>query len=347
MPAQQHWTLAMASIKDVARLAEVSTATVSRYINDPELVKKGTREKVQAAIKATGYSLNTLARNFRRGKSGIIFVVLPSIGDPFFSGVMSGLMKAAKQHKYSIVIREAKLDSLSAEQYNDMIISKQADGIILLASVYPFSDNFAKEQACDQPIVLGCESVSSELNSFPNVRIDNYAAAKDATEHLITLGHKRVAFIYGDKSSTLTQDRERGFRDAMQEAGLQVPNYYLEEGGLSIGGARLATTRLLAQVEKPTAIFCANDEMAIGCMHEVKTAKLRIPEDISIIGFDDIRYAEVQDPPLTTIAQPTELIGKRVLLRLIDAIEGKDTAAKTEIIPHQLIMRKSTAKATS
>lgn len=333
----------MASIQDVAKIAGVSIATVSRYLNNPDQVKNATREKVQKAITSTGYSPNTLARNFRRGKSGIVLVVVPSIADPFFEGVMKGIMQVADELQLSIFIRETRQNTLTADEYSNMIFSKQADGIVLLASLCPFTPPSGNAAQKTQPIIVSCESVLPETASFPSVRIDNVAAAKEATDYLINLGHKRIGFIYGSHTFTLTLDRERGYQRAMKQAKLEVEDGWVVEGGLTLDGARKATRKLLNHPNPPTAIFCANDEMAMGTLHEIKSARLKIPQDISVVGFDDIRYAEILDPPLTTISQPAEEIGERTMHRLYKAIEGRDIGTGEEIVPHKLVVRRSTA----
>ena len=180
----------------------------------------------------------------------------------------------------------------------------------------------------------------------PSVHIDNVAAASEATDYLIAQGHRRIGMIYGLESSLLTKDRERGYRAAMQKANLPIEDGWVAEGQLSIDGARAATRKLLEHAQRPTAIFCATDEMAIGCLHEIKAAGLAVPADISIMGFDDIRYAEVTDPPLTTIGQPAEEIGERVMYRLCRRIEeGRSNGNnEPEIVPHKLVVRQSVGK---
>ncbi|WP_299597295.1 LacI family DNA-binding transcriptional regulator [uncultured Microbulbifer sp.] len=335
------------SIKKVAKLAGVSTATVSRYLNSPEQVKEKTRNKVQAAIRETGYAPNSLARNFRRGKTSLIVVVLPAVGDPFLDKVMRGIWRVADEQGYSILIRDTQANSHEFDEYTDLVFSKQADGILLLASISPFDEaasNRDNERA-HPPLVLGLESVSAELSHFPSVRVDNIAAAMDGTDYLIQLGHQRIGFIAGKRDSLLTKDREKGYRKAMRQAKLAVSNDWIVEGEQTIDGARRATRRLLDLEQRPTAIFCANDEMALGAMHEIKNAGLKVPRDISVIGFDDIRYAEIADPPLTTISQPAEEIGERSMRRLCQAIDGSDGDSAPEMLPHNLIVRKSTGKA--
>jgi LacI family repressor for deo operon, udp, cdd, tsx, nupC, and nupG len=337
--------LTQVSIKDVARIAGVSIATVSRCINDPERVREQTRNRVQDAILKTGYSPNTLAQSFRRGKTHVIMVVLPSVGDPFFTDVMRGIRSVASKHGYSLLINETQFNTMTEDEIGAMVVSRLADGIVLLASMSPFGTRILSSRSRRAlPIVIGCETISPELTDFPGIHIDNVAAAGDATRYLLSFGHRKIAFISGQEQSLLTRDREIGYRDAMKDAGQPVESGWIVQGGMTIEGAIEATRALLDHADRPTAIFCANDEMAMGCVHEIKSAGLRIPEDISVVGFDDIRYAEILDPPLTTISQPAEEIGERVVRRLLREIEeGRGRNAEPEIVPHELIVRRSVA----
>ncbi|MEH6593662.1 MAG: LacI family DNA-binding transcriptional regulator [Halioglobus sp.] len=333
----------MASIKDVAKLAGVSIATVSRYMADPDSIREKNRQGVAQAIATTGYAPNTLAQNFRRGKTSLVLVILPDIGDPFFTDIMEGISRVAKELKYSILIRETGMNTLSWDDYSAMILSKQADGIILLASICPFTPAADRPEGAQQvPIVLSCENVTPELGQFPSVRIDNVRAARDATNHLLALGHENIAFISGLATSTLTADREEGYRQAIRQANPKNPAGRVVEGGLCLDGARRATRELLSDKHPPTAIFCSNDEMAMGSIHEIKAANLRVPEDISVIGFDGIRYAEIMDPPLTTIVQPAREIGEKTMRRLARSIAGENIGSGVEIVPHELKVRSST-----
>ena len=327
----------------------MSIATVSRCINSPDKVREQTRGRVEAAILETGYSPNTLAQSFRRGRTNRVMVVLPAIGDPFFTSVMHGIQRAAKAKGYSVIIVETQFNTMTADEVGAMLVSKQTDGIILLASTSPFGTEIQSARSRQRlPIVIGCETIAPELAGFPSVHIDNVAAASEATAYLIGRGHRRIAMISGQRSSLLTRDREMGYRDAMRESGLGIEDGWVVEGSMNLDGAIRATCELLDHASRPTAIFCANDEMAIGSLHAIKSAGLSVPGHISVMGFDDIRYAEVVDPPLTTIAQPTEEIGERALCRLYREIESgpgePDTAP--EIVPHKLIVRQSVAAPT-
>jgi LacI family repressor for deo operon, udp, cdd, tsx, nupC, and nupG len=333
------------SIKDVARIAGVSIATVSRCINQPERVREVTRDKVQAAILETGFSPNTLAQNFRRGKSHVIMVVLPSVGDPFFTAVIQGIRSVASGQGYSLLINETQFNTMTADEIGAMVVSRQADGIVLLASMSPFGTRvLSAESHRALPIVIGCETISPELARFPGVHIDNVAAAEEATDYLLKLGHRKIAFIYGHDTSLLTRDRESGYRDAMHKANIPIEDGWVLKGKMTIDGSIDATHRLLQHPDRPTAVFCANDEMAMGCIYAIKAAGLRVPGDLSVVGFDDIRYARILDPPLTTVRQPAEEIGQRVMRRLLLEIEeGRSPTAETEIVSHELIIRQSAA----
>lgn len=333
----------MVSIKDVAKLAGVSIATVSRTINKKNRVNEETRLRVRQAIATTGYSPNALAQNFRRGRTNFIMVVLPSIGDPFFSGVVKGIQSVAAQKGYSVLFTETKM---SSDEFTSLLVSRQADGMILLATMPPFGlEALAKERNKMLPVVVACEAIHPEMRHLPSVHIDNVAAAKEATRFLISHGHERVAFISGTNTSLLTKDREAGYRAAMKAAKLPIQEGWVLEGKLTIEGAVKATRGLLNHSTRPTGVVCANDEMAIGALHEIRSAGLSVPEDISVVGFDDIRYSQAVFPPLTTIRQPAEEIGEKAMYRICHAIEaGAPLTPEPELVPHELVIRRSVAR---
>ena len=331
------------TISSVADLAGVSIATVSRCLNDPDRVRAGTREKVLKAISKLGYSPNTLAQSFRRGRTNVVMVVMPTVGCPFLSEVLSGVREGING-RFSIVIAEADLRHRSYEEVGAMLVSRQVDGLILLATLLPFGarlEDMVGERRL--PIVLGCESISHELEGLPSVHIDNHQAAFEATRHLIDLGHERIGFISGPRDSLLTQDREQGFRAAMKEASLPVREPFVRSAEVTTEGGVSGASALLALAERPTAIFCSSDEMALGALHVLHRAGLRIPEDVSVMGFDDTRYAQIASPPLSTVAQPARDIGRRVGERMVQSIEGEDGGMPlVEILRHRLVIRQST-----
>lgn len=331
------------TISNVADLAGVSIATVSRYLNHPARVRPDTRDRVQKAVKQLGYSPNGLAQSFRRGRTNIIMVVMPHAGCPFLGEVLTGVREGIAG-RYSIVIAEANLAHGSYEQVGAMLVSRQVDGLVLLATRPPFGTGLEDlGRGRRLPIVIGCEAVSHELDSLPSVQIDNFAAAYEATRHLIDLGHKRIAFVGGPLDKLVTRDRERGFRVAMVEFGLPVPDSYVQAVPLSTDGGAAAAAELVRADPRPTATFCGNDEMALGALASFRSAGLRIPEDMSVMGFDDIRYAAISSPPLSTVAQPANAIGRRVAARIIGEIEGEPPSGPCEeILRYRLVIRQST-----
>lgn len=332
------------SIKEVAKLAGVSIATVSRTLNFPDKVSEGTRLRVENAIRDTGYQPNSLAQSFRRGRTNIVTVIMPSIGDPFAAGVMCGIQAAARQYGYAVYVEEKPLQSMTSGEFDTLLGSRQSDGMIVIASIPSEGVKvLTDENRPKLPVVIACET-PPELAATPRVHIDNFGAASDAAELLISHGHKRIAMIYGLRQSPLTISRMNGFRAAMEKAGLDIPDGWQVEGFRTLAGGRDAARTLLSRANRPTAIFCGNDDMALGCLHECRRLGLKVPDDLSVMGFDDIQFAEVADPPLTTVSQPVEEIGSRILARLCKLIAGEpDTEQPADIVSHQLIIRDSVA----
>ncbi len=329
----------MTTIKEVADLAGVSIATVSRFLNNPDLVSNKTRQKVEKVITQTKFVPSTSAKSLRSGKTGLIIVVIPRIGDAFYDGIIQSISKQAKTKGYNILVKEALFSSFELDDYLAMINSKQADGIILCVSL-PQKVRDAIKSYHGTPIVMACEA--NDDFPLPNVRIDNFLAAKEATDYLIQLGHQRIAYISGYDNSSADKQREAGFSQAMMEAGLSEKKLIIR-GGSTLEDARTATEELLKSPIKPTASFCGNDEMAIGVLHELKANNIQVPDDMSVIGFDNIRYAEMTTPTLTTISQPNRDIGTLTMDILSEIIDGLDKSNHTEVLAHKLIIRQSTS----
>lgn len=334
----------MTSLKDVAKLAGVAVGTVSRYLNEPERLRESTRQKIQPAIKALGYSPNSVARSLRRGKTGLVMVTCWSIGDPYFGDVIRGIERVAQRHGFAVLVKEVPSVRWSSALVRDIILSRAADGVIVLGSISPFDmEEGADSEVRYPPVVVGAEMVSMAMQRLPSVRIDNVAAAEELTRFLVDLGHRRIAFMTGEPGSHMMDDREIGFRNVLAAHGVPVPSELFAYGDLIIQGGRKATQTLMNLSEPPTAIVCANDEMAIGAMAELRAMGLTVPQDVSIVGFDDIRYAELMNPRLTTVAQPREEIGERCFHRLVRAMDDPAAETGVEIVPHKLVVRDSAA----
>ncbi len=338
------------TIRDVARIAKVSVATVSRALASPDTVRAATREKVESAIRKSGYRPNALASRLRRQKSDSIVVVVPSIHNPFFSNVIRGIENLAHLSGYKVLLGESQGNQERLDSYASMLARKEADGLILLGALLPSILKEAESHLSQSiPVVSACEYF--EHINLPNVRIDNVAAAAMATEHLLRLGHARIAKITGPMHNPLSKDRLTGFRQAMAQAKTRVDEALVVNGDFSAPSGYAAMKTLLARTDRPTGVFCSNDEMAIGAVRAIKETRLRIPRDISIIGFDDIRFSGYCDPPLTTIYQPQAAIGEMAMQLMIEMLQDEADlsaeTARTIILPHSLIVRASTGRVDS
>lgn len=330
----------MSNIRKVAELAGVSVATVSRTLRSPEIVSPATRDKVLSAIEMAGYKPNQMAVQFRSRRSHNLAVLVPTIANTFFARVIGGIQQAAREQGYGVLLCNTLGQEEVERQYAGMVAARQADGIIQLRAFNPFPAD-ADEPGRPLPMVNACEVLDEA--PCPTLRLDNRAAARELTEHLIGLGHRRIGMIQGPRRSPLTRDRAAGYRDALEAAGI-VPDATLScPGDFTSGSGYEAAGDLVSRSDPPTAIFCENDEMAIGAISRLKQAGLSVPGDISVAGFDDIAFASYSDPPLTTIAQPAEAFGRRAATLLIDILEGREGDERHQVLPHALVIRSSTA----
>ncbi|MCY1667597.1 substrate-binding domain-containing protein [Rhizobium sp. SL86] len=219
---------------------------------------------------------------------------------------------------------------------------RQADGIIVLGHAGRFPSTVSRSSPeHNLPIVVCGEVTDPQLLKYPRFQIDGHAAAMELTEHLIRCGHKKIAFMRGEIPLLKMNARETGYRTAMQAAGLEVDPAWLVDGYLTVEGGQRAVADLLALKDRPSALICANDEMALGAMGELTHRGLSAPEDLSIAGFDNTRYSRIWNPALTTIAQPAEEMGERAMHCLLRMIEGHEITTEVEYFAHQLIIRKS------
>jgi len=332
----------MSSIRKVSKVAGVSVATVSRTMSHPDRVRKETREKVLEAIKAVGYRPNMMARNFRAKKAFAVVVLVPNIANPFFSRVIRGIEQGAQAEGYAVLLGDTQGLKEREAEYISLVSSRQADGVIQLSANVDGVLDILGDVDGPVPLVNACECAVNP--PCPTIRIDNVAAAQKAMNHLVSLGHERIGIVLGPSDSPLTIDRLKGYKLALKEHKLPFDKRLVVSGDFSLGSGRRAVASLSAVNKPPTAIFCCNDEMAIGAMHRVKTDGFRVPEDISIIGFDDIEFASYVDPALTTISQPTEELGKVAFAVLLDLLEGRKPEQMEFVLPTELIVRESTGK---
>jgi LacI family repressor for deo operon, udp, cdd, tsx, nupC, and nupG len=332
----------VATIYEVARRAGVSTATVSHILSQPAVVSASTRKRVLDAIERLGYTPNVAAKSLRTARTGKLLVTVPDISNPFFSLILRGIEDAAQREGYAVLLGDTQHDEAREDGYAAMLRRKEADGLIFLGHRLP------KEAAAlirsmaphCAPVVNGCEF--NPRLGVPSVHIDNAKAASEAMDHLFRLGHRRIAIITGPLVSPLSRDRLRGAmaraKRERAERDVSVMN-----GDFSIESGAAEGERLLGRRERPTAIFCFNDEMAMGVIQAARRRGLRLPEQLSVVGFDDIRFSSYMDPPLTTISQPMRAIGEGTVRLLLEVINGDIATPESVTLPHTLVVRSSTA----
>jgi LacI family repressor for deo operon, udp, cdd, tsx, nupC, and nupG len=333
----------MATMLDVARDAGVSTATVSRVLATPERVSEATRERVMAAVNRLGYAPNVAAKMLRTFRTEKILVTVPDISNPFFSEIIRGVEEAATAAGYSVLLGDTRHEAAREEQYAEMLRRKEADGLIFLGHRLP--DALGEMIAAlgpAAPIVNGCEY--SPGLGVSSAHIDNEAAAAEAMEHLYGLGHRRVGVVTGPLASPISRDRLAGARAAAAARGL-AQGLAVAVGDFTIESGLAQGLALLTEPFRPTALFCFSDEMAMGALEALRRLGLACPGELSVIGFDDIRYARHLAPPLTTIAQPMARIGHEVVDLLLGILAGEARSVRHVTLPHALVARASTGPA--
>jgi LacI family repressor for deo operon, udp, cdd, tsx, nupC, and nupG len=330
---------AMASIRDVATSAGVSTTTVSRVLLRPELVQPSTREEVLRVIKELGYAPNPAASALRTTRTGKLIVTVPDISNPFFANVIRGVEEEAQANGLAVLLGDTRGSRERENQYADMLQRREADGLIFLGHRLPdaLEQRIAREGAM-APIVNGCEF--SPSLGVSSAHIDNAAAARQGMNALYDVGHERIAVITGPLDSPISRDRLVGAKLAAERRGL-IGSMTIATGPFSLHSGQKIAASLLLGHPRPTAIFCFSDEIAIGAMSALRRHGLDCPADVSVLGFDDIPMAAYASPPLTTIRQPMREIGLETVRLLIETIEGRIQTVRSVTLPHRMIVRQS------
>ena len=333
----------MATIYEVAKRAGVSTATVSRVMSGQKnVVSPATRRRVLRAVEQLGYIPNAAAKNLRTLRTRKILVTVPDISNPFFSLILQGIEDAAQREGYAVLVGDTQHDPAREDRYDQMLRRKEADGLIFLGHrLPPEAEQFVASAAprC-APIVNGCEF--SPQIGVPSVHIDNAKAAHEAMDYLYSLGHRRIGVVTGPLLSPLSRDRLRGVV-ACAKAQAAHDRLMTVSGDFSIASGVSGAERLLQSRTPPTAIFCFNDEMAMGVIDTAKRRGVKVPEQLSVVGFDDIRFSRHMDPPLTTVAQPMREIGEGCVRLLLEILSGQSLDPVSVTLPHELTIRGSTA----
>ena len=332
-----------ATIQDVAQAANVSTATVSRALSNPGLLSDATRSVVLEAVKSTGYRVNQAARNLRMQRAGAVLILVPNLGKPFYSEILQGISDGFARSDYAVLIADTESRPLPEGELAGNFTGGRIDGVISLdGGLTPTSLDECRAQGVDGRIVFACEWV--EGYAFPSVQSDNAEGARLAIRHLHDLGHRKIAHVTGPKGNVLTGVRRRGMTEERARLGLPAREDWIIRGDFSLESGRDAAIKILAMRDRPTAVFCAADMVAFGLIAGLQAGGVRVPQDISVVGFDDIDMSEYYVPALTTIRQDRVRLGRTAAARLLERLSGPASAAPVEeLLPVELVVRASTA----
>jgi LacI family repressor for deo operon, udp, cdd, tsx, nupC, and nupG len=325
-------------ILEVARLACVSTATVSRALSTPDRVSPETRAKVLEAVARVGYVPNPAARTLRSRKTHMVLVVVPDLGNIFFSQVLRGIEEELFAAGFGMIVGDLNGAPEKEAHFAAFASAGQVDGVLLLNG-HVFRQGAELDAAeFPVPLVALCEAIDGA--NIPQIDAENREAACQMTEYLARLGHSAVGYVCGPAENVLERERFAGYREGLAKAGLPFEADFVWPGDYKLETGVLVAQRLAAAPRRPTAVFCSNDEMAIGLIRGLASAGLRVPEDISVAGFDDIEFAGMSSPPLTTIRQPRRELGRRGASALLELMRNGSPPPRTRL-PTKLIVRAS------
>lgn len=326
------------TIGEVARRAGVSIATVSRVLNNvPRGVGGVLRKRVLKAARELDYHPNALARSLHQKRTHTLGLLITDIANPYYAGITRGIEDVSRRHGYALFICNTDRDPATMAHYIEVLREQRVDGIIIGGGGTPGRRHFQTLHDRGIPAVL----IGRYDVPLPAVRIDNVKGGWEAATHLIRLGHRRIAILSGPMTSTSIQDRMRGYRRALKEHGLSLPKDWVLHGDLRPASALQLAERLLTARRQPTAILAANDQMAIATIRAAHHLGLRVPEDLSVVGFDNIELASYMSPALTTMGLPLYRMGvaaAETAIRLLAGTPGNEEAWFTP----ELIVREST-----
>ena len=332
------------TIAEVAAIAGVSTATVSRALSAPAKLRASTLARVTDAVRRTGYTPNIAARTLRGRRTMVVLVVVPDIANPFFSDVLRGIDETLSERGYGLLIGNLGHAPEKPAQIVDIVQAGQVDGVILLNGIIPQDDGRSLE-TIGVPIVAVCETISGAR--FPQVEAQNREAARAAVAHLVALGHRAIAYLAGPEGNILERERRAGFLEGLKHAGIPRRAARFYPGDFTFAAGIAAAHEFLAEAPRPTALFAANDEMAIGFLKTVRSNNIAVPKELSIVGFDGIDFADFVEPTLTTFRQPRRALGAAGAALLIKLMTGLPIpkAERHQRFPVPLVQRASTCLA--
>jgi LacI family transcriptional regulator len=334
----------MPGIKDVAKRAGVSITTASRVLNNVEYpVAATTRRRVEAAARELRYSPSALARALVTRRSGIVGVLVGDMVDPYFAEIARGVEDAARRAGYLVVVCNTDREPETERRYVATLSDYRVDALIFVGGdvVSPNERRKLKQQLTAASrrgtLAVACAGDHAGLST---IDIDHRSAARDMAEYLLSLGHRRIGFIGGPRDVSTAGQREAGFRAALTDAGLNAS--LIVDGDFTYAGGFEAARRLLGD-SAPTAIFAANDQMALGALNAARAAGLHVPADVTIVGFGDTGSAEHAAPPLTTVSMPRHQLGMAAMEALLAALAARSSRIESRQLPYRIVLRESSA----
>lgn len=327
----------MATMKDIARLAQVSTSTVSHVINGSRFVSDEIREKVMRIVAELNYTPSAVARSLKVRETKTIGLLVTATNNPFFAEVMAGVEQYCQQHQYNLIIAATGGDAKRLQQNLQTLMHKQVDGLLLMCGDSRFQADI--ELTISLPLVV-MDWWFTELNAdkiLENSALGGYLA----TKALIDAGHRKIGIITGNLKKSVAQNRLQGYKNALSEAKIALNPHWIVESHFDFEGGVLGIQSLLTQSSRPTAVFCCSDTIAVGAYQAIQQQGLRIPQDLSIMGYDDIELARYLSPPLSTICQPKAELGKLAVEALLQRIKNPNENYRTLVLEPTCILRGS------
>ena len=323
-------------MRDVAWALGVSVSTVSRALSQPQLVSQETLDRVNAMAAQMRFRPNLAARDLRTRSTRSLLVAVPSFS-PLFLEIFRGAEQEAAANGYGVLMAHTGSDANREHVFLDQVLSQRADGLVLVTTMDP--ERLASRGKSFPAMVAALDSAGAI--GVPCVQIDNVAGAVAAVAHLVALGHRRIAHIGGPPEQSLARERAQGFAQAIAAAGLEPAHCPRLTGEFSLASGEALMARLLTRYPRPTAVFAANDEIAVGALQAIKRDGLAIGQDVSVIGYDDLRIGLLYDPPLTTVGFDKVQLGRLAIAALIASLDGRSQVADT-ILPTALEIRGTT-----
>lgn len=334
----------MTTIREVAERAEVSIATVSRVVNKVGFVSPDLERRVLEAMRHLNYHPSAPARSLRRQETRTIGVLIPQLDHPFFSALAYAIEKTLFADDYRMLLCSAQEDEVKELAYAEILLRQRVDGLVIVPTGHD-TDWLTLFERQQTPVILLDRDIESLRAS--RVLVNNHQGGYDGMRHLLDLGHRRIAVIGAPEYSPSMQARMTGAKRALQDYGVTVPGDWLMIGNRSQYDIGVETAQhLLQQPERPTAIFALTDVTAVGVMHVAAETGLKVPQQLSVIGFDDIPLANFMIPSLTTVAQPIQAMGERAAKLVLRHIEEPDRPVETVVLDTHLVVRHSTHQHT-